>query len=163
MYRLLPFGFALLLGCHDPTTGGDSDSLPLPTVSYSARHTYPIVARAVLPQFAGQVSPDSSVVHAFEFDENDISLANIVESEFAGESMKFVPRSQVSEKNGKFIDTESGDAALIWSIIATGDKNNRLRFRVDCRRSMGDSDSYEVILRGSSQTTGWTVEPPKKL
>jgi hypothetical protein len=74
MYRLLLFGFALFLGCHDPTTGGNSDSLPLPTVSYSARHTYPIVARAVLPKFAAQVSPGSSVVHAFEFDESDVSL-----------------------------------------------------------------------------------------
>jgi hypothetical protein len=170
MYRplllnvLLPPGI-LLLGCHDPTTGGDPDSLPMHTVSYRARHTYPIVARAVLPKVMAEFPPDSAMVHTFEFNETDASLANIVASEFEGEPINFVRRSQVSEENGRFIDAESGNTALIWSIMGTGSKRDWLRFRVECRRGKGTSDYYEVILRGSEHTFGWTVSPdsPRKL
>ena len=161
MRPLLAVVCVFLPGCSNPGTGGHRDGLPLATVSYRERDTYPIVLRAVMDH----ISADAMAVHALEFMVPDISLEEAVASELTAVSVKFIPRSQVSVEDGQFVDAKSSDPVLVWSVKPNGGQSDWLRFRVDRRRGERDSDSYEVILRGSEQTIGWRVDPqtPRKL
>ena len=162
MQRLLVLCVAVCLGCDDGRTGGRSDNIPLRGVSYSERHTAPIVVRAAISRHLLLDATEASVVHALDLNTSDISLEKIIASEVADSAVGFVPRAEISQQSGQYVDTKKGTPARLWSITCTGNNKYWLRFRVDCN-SGTSTDSYDVTLRATEESKVWSVDSVKQL
>jgi hypothetical protein len=138
--------------------------LPL-GLPYSERHTFPLVAKAVMPQVVGKQAAGQAVACAWDFRATrDPSLVGIVEKQLAEEALEFVPLAKVSEQDGRYWDAAAQRPVRICSIKSLGsNERGLLRFRVECHSDPSKLVRYEVELRATPQSTSWSVGKPKLL
>lgn len=153
-----------LAGCAPRSDGGNPHNEPIAGLNYSPRHTYPLVAAAVLQLETRSVKSGDPAMHAWDFSsQSDVSLEKIVREKFAAANMAVISHAQVIQRDGQFVDSLSGKPVHVWTITVTGGQRDQLVHRVDIRASAKEVRRYEVILHGSERSPYWSAAKLKAL